>query len=167
MLEPNLSIADVFSFNLCNQLGRNCHQSDATTTSYRTTRAVIKRRPGAAHDPSAQNSRNNPSIRWASDAVFHYTTPRTVRSSLTKQWARKTSRQNANLALGFIHGHDKWSWRHDPHRKKNKTVTVKKGKEKDCYCTGCLRSPNTQRKLHIYSLPQETILTLKAPEVNS
>lgn len=152
----------MFSFNLCNQLRRNCHQSDATTTSYQTTRAVIKRRPRAAHDPSAQNSRNNPSIRWASDAVFHYTTPRTVGSSLTKQWARKTSRQNANLALEFIRGHDKWSWRHDPQRRKNKTVTVKKGKEKDCYCPGCLRVPNTQHKLQIYSLHKRQYWHLKS-----
>lgn len=89
-------------FILCNRLGRNCHQSHATTTTYQTTRAIIKRQPGAAHVPSTQrNSRNNPSIRWARDVVFHYTTPRTVGSSLTKQWAREQSRRKLARLSGL------------------------------------------------------------------
>lgn len=89
-------------FILCNRLGRNCHQSHATTTTYQTTRAIIKRQPGAAHVPSTQrNSRNNPSIRWARDVVFHYTTPRTVGSSLTKQWAREQSRRKLAWLSGL------------------------------------------------------------------
>lgn len=118
----------MFFFILCNRLGRNCHQSHATTTTYQTTRAVIKRQPGAAHVPSTQNSRNNPSIRWARDAVFHYTTPRTVGSSLTKQWARERSRQKLAWLSGLSTDVRNDAGEMIPEEKK-KTATTKTGKK--------------------------------------
>lgn len=143
----------MFFFILCNLLGRNCHQSDATTTTYQTTRAVIKRQPGAAHVPSAHNSRNNPSIRWARDVLFHYTTPGTVRSSLAKQWARQRSGQRPTwlwvLPTDVANDAERWSPR------KETVATKKKGRGGG---RGAATAPtvytvqNIQHKLEIYSL---------------
>lgn len=141
----------MFFFILCNRLGRNCHLSHATTTTYQTTRAVIKRQPGAAHVPATQNSRNNPSIRWARDVVFHYTTPRTVGSSLTKQWGRERSRQKLARLSGLSTDVRNDAGEMIPEGKK-KPATTKKEEEKGCYCTGCLHCKNIQQKLEIYSL---------------
>lgn len=138
----------MFFFILCNRLGRNCHQSRATTTTYQTTRAVIKRRPGAAHVPSTQNSRNNPSIRWARDVVFHYTTPRTVGSSLTKQWARERSRKKLAWLSGLSTDVRNDAGEMIPEEKNSHHKKGKKG----CYCTSCLHCKNIQQKLEIYSL---------------